>query len=57
MTSILERARAIINERPSHPNAERDLERLEVEASPEEKMMFPALYEALALAANEAPAE
>lgn len=56
MTDIFERASAIINDLAAHPNAEREMEKLEAEASSEEKVMFPALWEALALASNDAPA-
>lgn len=57
MTDILERARAIINEAATHPDPEGAMQALEREAKGEDKVMFPALWEALVLKLNEAPAE
>lgn len=55
MNDILEEARAIINNAATHPDPERAMMRLQRKASPEERAMFPSLWEALVLKMNEAP--
>jgi hypothetical protein len=52
---ILDRARDIINNAASHPDPEGALEALEKSAGPEDRAMFPSLWEALVLKMNEAP--
>lgn len=52
---ILEQARAIINSAATHPDPEGAMMRLQRKARPEERAMFPALWEALVLKMNEAP--
>lgn len=56
VTDTFEAARAIVNSALDHPDPEGALERLESEAPPEDKLMFPAFWEALALTMNDSPA-
>ena len=55
MTDTFEAARAIVDSALDHPDPEGALERLEAEAPLDEKFMFPAFWEALALTMNETP--
>ena len=55
VTSILDRATAIIRTARSHPDPEGAMERLEAEAPEDEKVLFPMLWEGLVLVLNDAP--
>ena len=52
MTSIFDQARDIINGAVAHPDPEGAMKALERRASPEEKAMFPSLWEALVVQLN-----
>ncbi|MCU0898960.1 MAG: hypothetical protein MUC82_00530 [Cypionkella sp.] len=57
MTDLFDRARTLINEAASHPDPEAAMEALEAEAIPQDRHMFPLLWEGLTLALNGAPPE
>jgi hypothetical protein len=51
---ILDQATDLINSAATHPDPEKAMLRLQRKASPEERLMFPGLWEALILKLNEA---
>ncbi len=55
MSAILDRAAALINGAKDHPDPEGAMEALEAEAGPEDRHMFPMLWEGLVLVMNDAP--
>lgn len=55
MSAILDRAAALINGAKNHPDPEGAMEALEAEAGPEDRHMFPMLWEGLVLALNDTP--
>ena len=55
MSAILDRATALINGAKDHPDPEGAMEALEAEAGPEDRHMFPMLWEGLVLELNDTP--
>lgn len=57
MSDVFDRARALITQATSHPDPEAAMEALEAEAAPDDRQMFPLLWEGLTLALNGGPPE
>ena len=55
MSTTVDSAQAIIGAALSHPDPEGAMEKLEAEASADDKRKFPGLWEALVLQLNQAP--
>lgn len=52
MSDVFERARDLIRDAANHPDPEAAMAALEAEANPEDRHMFPLLWEGLALMLN-----